>query len=367
MNILFNPLDTLFFKDGKPFSMGSETWADGNLLPNPSVLYGAIKSVYYSSHPEELQKVVENKMDPAADKIEIKSIYYKLGGNTYFPLPLDVVEIKNKDFQVKNREKIKKRYSVIKLTKADFEFATEINKVNYFSLNEEVENIEGGFFNNVELKKYLTELSQSFTVIRLSDYILSEPKVGIGRENLTRTTAEGKLYRVDMKRYNDAKNNYFRFGVETEGIDSLDISFAKLGAENKITEIEIDSEKPEIDIIDDLNIGSTFKVYLSTPAIFEKGWLPSWIDEKTFEGEINGIKLKLISAFIGKPLNIGGFDMANNKPKPMKKAVPAGSVYYFELLTEDKNSLPQIFHSKSISEFGTSKMGYGITYLGVLK
>ena len=38
---------------------------------------------------------------------------------------------------------------------------------------------------------------------------------------------------------------------------------------------------------------------------------------------------------MGKYTSIGGFDVERGRPKPMKRAVPAGSVYYFELLEGD--------------------------------
>jgi CRISPR-associated protein Cmr3 len=36
-----------------------------------------------------------------------------------------------------------------------------------------------------------------------------------------------------------------------------------------------------------------------------------------------------------RSVSIGGWNMAKNQPKPMRKAVPAGSVYYFRLENED--------------------------------
>ena len=49
MTIQLDALDTLFFKDGKPFSLGEETWADGIFPPPPSVVYGATRTALISS------------------------------------------------------------------------------------------------------------------------------------------------------------------------------------------------------------------------------------------------------------------------------------------------------------------------------
>ncbi len=54
--------------------------------------------------------------------------------------------------------------------------------------------------------------------------------------------------------------------------------------------------------------------------------------------------------------------MAKKEPKPMYKAVPEGSVYYFEILSGDKNELCRI-HGKSVSDI-YPEQGFGICYVG---
>lgn len=107
-----------------------------------------------------------------------------------------------------------------------------------------------------------------------------------------------------------------------------------------------------------------FVLYLSTHAIFKEGWLPEWIGENGLERKIHGtsIKVKLLTAAIGKPVYIGGFDIAKGEPKPMYKAVPGGSVYYFEILDGNVDDLKKI-HGRSISDV-YSEQGFGVCYVG---
>ncbi|NJO01062.1 MAG: hypothetical protein HC880_04620 [Bacteroidia bacterium] len=44
------------------------------------------------------------------------------------------------------------------------------------------------------------------------------------------------------------------------------------------------------------------------------------------------------TAFVGKPIPVGGFDMENQKPKAMQKAIPAGSIY---VLSSDNEKTPK--------------------------
>ena len=61
-----------------------------------------------------------------------------------------------------------------------------------------------------------------------------------------------------------------------------------------------------------------FRLYLATPAIFEKGCLP---------GIVEKYNLTVLAAAINGYVNVGGYDIKANRPKPMRRAVPAGSVY----------------------------------------
>jgi len=86
-------------------------------------------------------------------------------------------------------------------------------------------------------------------------------------------------------------------------------------------------------------------------------------DKETLTGKYSGLKLRLLTASIGKPLNIGGFDMKERKPKPMYKAVPAGSVYYFEITEGDIQKVFEIFNQKAISDL-YPEQGFGMAYVG---
>ena len=55
--------------------------------------------------------------------------------------------------------------------------------------------------------------------------------------------------------------------------------------------------------------------------------------------------------------------MLKGRPKPMKRAVPAGSVYYFELLEGDLEKVKDLMHCRSISEYN-AEQGFGISFVG---
>lgn len=356
MNIGISALDTLFFRDGKPFSMGEESWADGVFPPYPSVLYGALRTWYIMNKGEG---VSQELIDESGDII-LRGIMYQHQGAIYLPLPMDFVEPKGKTAEQIAEEERKKRYSVIKLSRHE-----EVVLSNSFlskllmppSDIKEVGSFENGLMDMPSFKRYLEGTLKTYdTAVKLSDLAPSEPKVGIGRDNYTGTSDEGKLYRVGMRRLEDLE---ILLDLELPQDDLQSASrFLKLGGEGKVA---IFRERGKIgrsaridkDIIELKE--KRFKLYLATPAFFKDGWRPDL--EKKF-----GIKADLIAAAIGKPEHIGGFDMAKRKAKPMLKAVPAGSVYYFESEEPAEKVLAKI-QGESMSDF-LSEQGFGITYVG---
>jgi CRISPR-associated protein Cmr3 len=93
-------------------------------------------------------------------------------------------------------------------------------------------------------------------------------------------------------------------------------------------------------------VGATrLRLVLTTPARFAQGWLPDGLTVDA-RGDICGTlalhrydmrpialpPVRLVAACVGRPLAASGWDMARGQPKRGVRLVPAGSVYFFELL-----------------------------------
>ena len=87
------------------------------------------------------------------------------------------------------------------------------------------------------------------------------------------------------------------------------------------------------------------------------------IDIKTMEGQINDIDVRMVGACIGKPIGIGGFDIVKKTPKIMKRAVPSGSVYLFEMKGNDIEKLFNNIWLKPLSDERKNE-GFGISLIG---
>ena len=344
MRIVFKALDTLVFRDGKPFGSSGDTWADSLVFPTPTTLYGALRGIYFSQNPDQQPKAKTDE-DPTKD-LRINSIFFcNLKDHSYLlPVPKDVVKAEQN-----GAEKIELLELIPNMSTSNplpFIFSAPDEA-------DEVENIEG-FIDEGSFGDYVNaNVSASVDSVQsMSDLVTTEPKIGIAIDKSKRSVQEERLYRLAQHRYTN-----LGIVVDFEGIEIADKGLAKFGGEAKGAVYEKYAGSMQLSNSFE---GDIFKLVLLTPAIFSQGWIPDFIDPNTMEGK--DIKVRLIAAALGRAQYIGGWDMKENLPKPMRKAVPAGSVYFFELL--DKNDAEKVqerFHLRSIvKETFLQKEGYGI-------
>jgi CRISPR-associated protein Cmr3 len=363
------PLDTLFFRDGRPFTMGSETWANPIFPPYPSTVYGAIRT-WLIFERGSLKEFKEGKFKkelgtpPEKGNLKIKGPLICLDNNIYFPVPFD--SLKKKGAPEKEKKDLFYTYCINKpeVFISDYPLEKILVNRNDFELKECDE-----FLDINSLKDYLMSYEEQLEFTEKKEIFSYEKKTGIKRSRKTLSSEEGYLYRIFMIRLKKEASLFIEIG----GLKQINYpkgGLIQIGGESKIAKIERIDNDDLLKTLRDMNFqfeNKIFKLYLATPAIFKKGWIPDWINEKTFEGNYKEIKLKLIACSIGKYKLIGGWDLANNRPKPMYKAVPAGSVYYFKILDDTSaERIKEVFHLKNISDINPEE-GFGLSLVGEVK
>jgi CRISPR-associated protein Cmr3 len=192
--------------------------------------------------------------------------------------------------------------------------------------------------------------------VLLDDYVTSESKIGIYRGRDTNYVKKSMLYRSPLMRLEGEKRNSSEFyntaiaaNIDGAGIGGL----IRFGGENKVANFTAyEGALSPKGVISD---NGRFKIYLASPSIFRSGYLPEL-----------PVKATLLAAAINGYDSIGGFSIKEKHPKVMRRAVKAGSVYYYELdeKTTDNYSAIQALHGSSISEYSSRKDGFGICYIG---
>lgn len=115
-----------------------------------------------------------------------------------------------------------------------------------------------------------------------------------------------------------------------ENLNGLNIeeAFAPLGGERRMMRWHQGKTLPKLP--EGLAAAIAEKGYcrliLLTPACFQDGWKPDWLLQARY-----GVTPELKAAVVGKPQTVSGWDFEKRGPKPTRRLVPAGSVYYLYL------------------------------------
>jgi len=390
MVLFFSFPDPVLFRTNMPFDAGIHRRATSFFPPTPSTMQGAIRSKIILESDVSFQDWMKflknrdansesnNKLSQLKDKIGDSNslgkltlkgpfVASKIDGEVkvYFSVPLDVVAERKK-------KKLEKIFILKPLPDKPLGNSISIKYIEsreqsvpnllWLKTDKKVEPVEDSFMSVDAFEKYLmNEEVLPNDVITNKTIFGKEGRVGIWREN--KRAKEGMLYYANFIRLKDG------FGIveDVEYEDREEIYLEKsgtvaLGGQGKVAFYESLSSNPfeavfklKDKVIKKAKETNSIKIVFVTPAFFEN---PLKVIEDN--------SLELVTASIGKPTTIGGWNFAQNSPKEAKKYITAGSVYYFKI--KDKEKIDEIFDRywfKSILEDQFSKYGYGITLLGI--
>ncbi len=200
----------------------------------------------------------------------------------------------------------------------------------------------------------------------------------------TLASEDGKLFQtasfdMDYPLAKDDSNQTWsdtRYGFLVQSELQLDEGLATFGGERRLSNFkEVDTQiTPHSATLDKrlTNINNTqgFSLTFLTPCIFEKGYLPSWINEKTMTGILpnTDIQVTLKAVAIDRWQGVSGWDSIVWRPKATRKAVCAGSVYWFGLSKDLTNQqLAQLDTMQWADNTQDKADGYGTALISACK
>lgn len=366
-------IDSWFFRNPAPFDASFNSYGESIFPPYPSVYAGALQNCAVAiPNPER-------KVDNFTRALRIGWNGIMTDKHILFPLPLDLYITKNKEKDENKKEDSMYTAQIMQLAYS----SGSSHPLRYFLTfkerdknNKPLHIAGGGYFDEETMNSYLKGDNQEYKVVSLENYISKEAHIGIGINSSTGTIEKGMFYqqnvivpkKISVEIYEDeiSKEKKIKYqlkqcslALEASGIEMPEkTAIVRLGGEGrlgKVTQIEKDLPipvAPENKLAGD----DYFKLYLATPAIFEKGWLPGWINKEAGEKWIgkftykkHSVRMELISAAVERPVAVGGFRF--NRPSELRYAVPAGSVYFFKLLDGKMEDVIRLFHKKCISDY----------------
>jgi len=376
MKLFIEPLDVWLFRDGRPFNAGEDHVASSQFPPSPSVMQGVIRTLYL------VQKGVSFEKYKDSDTCSARSV---IGSPSDEPLPAgflikgplvarsngDVAELL---WPMPADVRVQSPYAVVRPARAERipkGFDSSLDGLAPLLPSDEGPEIPSGFLTLSGLQKYLAAKPlASSDVIPEEDIVKTDHRVGIGLEPGKKVVSEGLLYSPHFSSLRDKVG----LAVEVSGVDGLaGKGLTRIGGEARGAAYrEVDWQKPQEppDLRRIITESGRFLLYLATPGLFRSTTSgeeryssspESWND--------TGIpaSAKLVGMAIGTPIAIGGWDMANNRPKPTKPGVRAGTVYFFdceEQLTPQETG--ELFERRWFHALPGphAQIGMGITLIG---
>ena len=198
-----------------------------------------------------------------------------------------------------------------------------------------------------------------------------EARTHVGIDRKTLAAEDGRLFQTAAYDFAESvrehhqgwESHRYGFVIRTEA-DLQDNSVVRLGGEGRLSRLNKISDdvfkQPEYAYTNGLTLT------LLTPALFEKGWLPGWLDSQTLTGTLphTNLKVKLRATAIDRWLPVSGWDLQQHAPKAMRKAVSAGAVYWFEIQSGNPAELAQAQWQAFGDNGQDCRDGFGIGLIG---
>jgi CRISPR-associated protein Cmr3 len=351
--LFIEPVSVWMFRDGRPFDAGSQHRAVSLFPPPPTVVQGALRSHHLSLMRVDLAGYAADSQAIAAIGYADESYgRFKMAGPfvaqedkagrlwRYFPQPADAVNVQG----VYRPATPAAPPGIVTQLPATLDLL-------WPPPSAQPEKETGTtWWREDALRDYLTHDQVSAThpgIAREQDLAVRESRTGIDYNDETGAVWEGLLYEAEYVRPKEG------VGLDVEMTDDLVAAWPASGVMTLGGDVRVASyrkvDQPPAAMPRALN-GKRFKVCFATPAYFKGGWQPAGGDWTA----LLGAGVTCAGAAIGRPLTVGGYDLARDKHKPSRRYVPAGSVYYFE----GPASLPD-----AITEWGAA-IGFGYYLTG---
>jgi len=328
---LFNAIDTWYFKEARPMDGFGGTELSSVFPPPVRTLLGALRtaagdqnSVDWSKFPEHYPELAQQIGDHQSyGTLESDGIFIEHDGKQLYPLPLFIVHQNNETFaKMHIGDAVTCDLGKVRLPalpKADSE--------ERFQTYEHTAWVD---------KENLLEVLHGKTpqkVYETKELFAFESRVGIARDNTTRTAKEGMLYFTKHIR----PEHEVSIVCEVTGFEELlSDGIIKLGGEGRGAYYKtITCEK----------IPKPKKPSIPIEGIFITLVTPGIVDPVKPLEECN-----IVSACVGKSFREGGFDMKTQSSKPATSYLPAGSVWFIEASEDEAQQLIDKYHETKIGQ-----------------
>jgi CRISPR-associated protein Cmr3 len=364
------PQDPLVARDGRPFGAGQGNRMRGLPWPLPSVVAGSFRTALVKANPnltfdgdmpEKLMQVAVHGVFPATETelylpSPLDCAYHKETKEIFRAVPQEIDAGCGGDFPGELRP------VMLTAEQASEDFKAETppawwpmgKYVEWLTSTHTTRNPE--WFDATFFKGAVTEYR---------DHVVMNAERGAGEEGGIFTSANLNLSALSP--FTTGKPKPITLSARVVGTADLPVNsdfnlIHPLGGERRLVHWRTaDSKLWEcpVSVSDALKNTTHVRLVLASPAIFNEGWKPD-LTREPFTG------LKLVGASIGRWKAVSGWSLAPPRgPKPIRRMVPAGSVYFF---TCEKGAAANLTNHwlQSVSDHSQAQRdGFGLATWGI--
>jgi CRISPR-associated protein Cmr3 len=324
--VLLEPLDVLFFRDGRPFAASGRA-ASG--LPTPQTLAGALRTALLEKYGCKFNEMRQASNFAAAvaracpqapwiAQVAFRGPWFcrSAGAEVLVPAPA-----------VLHRRKKQKGEELFSLRPLEtdlpgWQTSQDDGLRPLWIKQREATEPSEGFLTPTGLRAFLNnQLVGSEQLVQREELFAMDHRTGIGIEPDRLATEEAMIYGVSFLSLKEGTNLYAEVVLPDEHADALDgIDMLALGGEGR--RVRIEQQVPVFDWPRPTAEGKPL-LLLTTPALFSGRWRPA------------GLNSNLVAAAVPGALAVSGWDLARRGPKPTRFAVPAGSVFFLDRIPDN--------------------------------
>lgn len=384
------PDDVLFFRDGKPSTRGSDHYLRSLFPPHPSTLYGAVRTRRLLDGEVALRGLDgmtwRERVGPLEAELgawggfgslALRGPWLLQGDEPLFPAPADLGVALEEDRQARfdgpPRVQSVVRYRPDRPVTPDGEgrwshplaLLAASGKSSSGGPSVEPRQAAGWYITPGGLAAW-----RRGGVPRPEDFVHSsalwtpEARTGIGLEDAKRSGKQGLLYTFGFIRL----HRDVALGFEVAGSGLRSEGRLRLGGEGRTGTLRPGAAFPAFAQAG--GAGRQVAVCFATPCLSESGGYPPGFAAGRLEGAIGGCRCRLVAAAVPGFITVGGWDLARGRAKPLRRAIPAGSVFLFEPEADGPGAeaMAAALDGRCFCDFddgNLARQGFGLAVAGV--
>jgi CRISPR-associated protein Cmr3 len=357
MNYLIESLDTLFFRDGRPFNQGEggNIEANSSFPPLPQTMVGALKAALaYSQGWQGGRTRFSDALDVALNHIDLRFFgpYVVFNNEVLFPAPASLLLERDEQRRDLRLVRLAPTHTVnTDLGQLRLASPTQAKQHEFNTYLE----LEGYWLSQAGMEVFLRGETPTLETLEHSKNLWSdENRIGIQRTN--RITLDGALYQVRHTR--PVEGLGLLVGIEGLKEAWSPRAFSHVGGESRLASFTANAlnAKPRAPSLHSHNDTVFYTVTLATPLPMQDlVWKQCG---GALHPKLPGV---VVGACVGKAIWSGGWDSQRNQALELQPTLPAGSAWFIKAPVDAQTQILEQ-HFQCLGDM--AHLGYGQVLIG---